>query len=133
MTIRQPRILCLASDEDSSLMLTILFSQAGYKVVAVGTVREALELARSERFDLYFVDDYYPDGTGYDFARHVHGRGETTPLIFQSANGYPHDIAKGYKVGASAYLIKPVDLDVLLGKVRELTQTAQPCATLPGQ
>ena len=47
-------------------------------------------------------------------------RFEIIPIILFSARTSPADIALGEKVGANAYITKPVDMDVLLEKVESL-------------
>ena len=56
------RILCIDNDEDTRLMISTLLELSGYTVRTSEDVAKGIRLARSERFDLYLLDYYFPDG-----------------------------------------------------------------------
>src|SRR6185436_19971436 len=47
---------------------------------------------------------------------------QTIPVVFLSARTSPQEIRRGLDAGAAAYLTKPVDLDKLLGRLRDVTR-----------
>ena len=114
------RILCVEDDEDSSGLMTTLFELINYRVVIASTSAEALRLCQSERFDLYLLDSRLPDGTGAHLCQHIRSFDRVTPILFLSADAYPETQAEAFRVGAQAYLTKPVDPDVLKEMVRWL-------------
>jgi DNA-binding response OmpR family regulator len=107
------RILCVEDDEDSSALMTASFELLNYRVVIASTSAEALRLSQNERFDLYLLDSQLPDGTGAQLCQHIRSFDRVTPILFLSADAYPETQAEAFRVGAQAYLTKPVDPDVL--------------------
>jgi CheY-like chemotaxis protein len=60
------RILCVDDHDDTRSMLTLLLGRQGYEAVSAASAGEALDLARSQRFDLYVLDAWLPDGSGLE-------------------------------------------------------------------
>ncbi|MEP6820577.1 MAG: response regulator, partial [bacterium] len=58
------RVLIIDDHEDTSEMLKILLNEENYEVTIAPTMREALQLATSQEFDLYVLDKHLPDGSG---------------------------------------------------------------------
>ncbi|MCI0421646.1 MAG: response regulator [Acidobacteria bacterium] len=113
MHYSRKRILCVEDDEDSSALMTTLFELFNYRVVIASTAAEALRLVESERFDLYLLDSWLPDGTGAHLCQQIRSIDPVTPILFLSADAYPEAQAEALRVGAQAYLTKPVDPHVL--------------------
>lgn len=95
----------------------------GYAVVEAGTGAEGLSLLTLETFSAVILDVNLPDMSGFDIVRHL--RGETAmrllPVIHVSAASIETgDLITGLDAGADAYLIHPVDPDVLLATLRTL-------------
>ena len=82
------RILCVEDDEDSSGLMTTLFELLNYQVVIASTSAEALRLSQSERFDLYLLDSWLPDGTGIQLCEQIRSLDPVTPILFLSADAY---------------------------------------------
>lgn len=97
-------------------MLTVLLGLSSYEAVAAGSVKEALRLAQSEQFDLYILDNRFPDGTGLALCQEIRLLHPDTPVIFYSGDAYGSDRSQGLGAGAQDYVIKP-DIDALLEKV----------------
>jgi DNA-binding response OmpR family regulator len=107
-------ILCVDDDEDTSAGLSILLELSGYAVKTAGSVAEALILAQSQRFDLFLFDYNFADGTGIELCERLRSFDSTTPIVFCSGEGREEERELAGKVGAQAYLVKPVDPGVLL-------------------
>lgn len=93
----------------------------GYHVTTAGSVTDALSLTKQGGFDLFILDGIYPDGFGVDLCKQIRRFDSHTPIIFLSGLGYADDIAKGMNAGAQAYLIKPVDMNILGQTIAGLT------------
>ncbi|HYP27687.1 MAG TPA: response regulator [Blastocatellia bacterium] len=101
------RILYVDDNEDSCEMITVLLEIGGYEVATAHTVDDGLSRAKLEQFDLYVMDNRFPDGTGVDLCRLIRASDEDTPIIFYSGAAYPYDIKEGLDAGAQCYLTKP--------------------------
>ncbi len=95
----------------------------GYAILEAGTGTEGLALIDSERIDALILDVNLPDMSGFDIVRKLRAEAATAllPVIHVSAASIQTgDIITGLDAGADAYLIHPVDPDVLLATLRTL-------------
>jgi CheY-like chemotaxis protein len=120
MNLGAKRILCVEDDEDTCILFKIMLSDL--QVITANTLAEALTLARHERFDLYLLDSFLPDGTGINLCQLIRQFDQKTPLLFCSADAYPSSQEKALQAGAQVYLIKPVEPSILRAVVLLLLQ-----------
>ncbi|MHC4742875.1 MAG: response regulator, partial [Planctomycetota bacterium] len=74
---------------------------------------EAVEAARSERFDLIFMDMQMPRMNGYEAAHMLRKHGLSTPIIAMTASVTQKDKEKCLQAGCDDYLSKPIGQDEL--------------------
>jgi DNA-binding response OmpR family regulator len=106
MQIPLRRVLCVDDNEDTCFMLTALLGRS-YEAASAGNAHDALELARSEHFDLYVIDTMLGDSSGLDLCRRIRELDAQTPIIFYSGAVYEEDKEEGLRAGAQAYVAKP--------------------------
>lgn len=114
MQHRKARILCVDNHEDTCFLLATLFGRLGHEVMVAGGVGEALRLAGETHFDLYIIDKYYRDGSGYDLCRRLVEAGSKSPVIFFSGDARESARAEALRAGAVLYVVKPSSLKELL-------------------
>ena len=110
MTHPRRRVLCAEPHEDTCSLITELLARQGHEVVPAKSVRECLELAGGQPFDLYMLDDDYIDGTCIELCKRLRELTPETPILFFSARAFERDRDRAFKAGASAYLTKPDDI-----------------------
>lgn len=103
--------------EDSASMrrlLSDLLLERGYSVTAVESGEEAMKAHRKEQFDVMVVDWTLPGISGLNFCRWVRdqGGGDVVILVVTGRNR-PEDLVQVLEAGASDYLAKPIDPDML--------------------
>ena len=113
------RILCIDDHDDTSEMLKLLLVQEDYEVVTAASVQAALELAKSQEFDLYVLDRRLPDGSGHELCAKLNEATPGVPCIFYSGDSYEIHRMEALAAGADAYVAKP-DIDGLIEAVRQL-------------
>ncbi|WP_053136754.1 response regulator [Pseudomonas sp. MIACH] len=94
-----------------------------YLVLEAGTGQEGLDLIASKKIDGLILDVNLPDMSGFDIVRVLRANPVTAllPVVHVSAASIETgDIITGLDAGADAYLIHPVDPDVLLATLRTL-------------
>ncbi|WP_159886543.1 sensor histidine kinase [Paenibacillus puerhi] len=82
---------------------------------------EALSLTLRHDFALILLDVNMPEMDGFELAELLrsHEATQRIPIIFVTAiNTEDKSVFKGYESGAVDYLFKPVDVDILLSKVK---------------
>ncbi len=117
-----PRVLYVDDDADSREMLRALLRSVRMDVTAVGTATRALSLAQASGFELYLLDAWLPDFSGFELCRRVRTFDTYTPILFYSGAAFPEDKNRGMEAGACGYVVKP-DID---GLVRSIKQFALP-------
>ena len=117
------QILCVEDDEDTCELMTYILSQEDFDVSSADTVEKAFQLAKTEKFALYILDDWLPDGNGTDLCRKIKEFDKTAPVIFYSGAARAADIEAAMEAGADEYLVKPNGWDKLLETVHRLVES----------
>jgi DNA-binding NtrC family response regulator len=92
----------------------------GYAVTRCGTGEEAVELAAAHKFDVAVCDVNLPGIDGMDVMERLAAVSPETFVLLVTAYATVETAVQAFQRGASDYLIKPVLLDDLSGKVQRL-------------
>ena len=117
------RLLVVDDNAATRYAIRRVLERHGYAVLEAGTGTEGLGLIASENIDALILDVNLPDMSGFDIVRQLRtdDRTRLLPVIHVSAASIQTgDIITGLDAGADAYLIHPVDPDVLLATLRTL-------------
>ncbi|MDG9885704.1 hybrid sensor histidine kinase/response regulator [Pseudomonas putida CSV86] len=120
---RNLRLLIVDDNSATRYALRRRLDRQGYTVLEAGTGGEGLALIEKERLDALILDVNLPDMSGFDIVRNLRADPRTAllPVIHVSAASIQTgDIITGLDAGADAYLIHPIDPDVLLATLRTL-------------
>jgi len=120
---RDSRLLIVDDNAPTRYAMRRVLERHGYQVLEAGTGSEGLELVANAAPDALILDVNLPDMSGFDIARQLRADANTAllPLIHVSAASIEtNDIITGLDAGGDAYLIHPVDPDVLLATLRTL-------------
>lgn len=80
----------------------------------------ALELLRSNAYDIAVLDRDIPGPSGDEIARHIVASGSGMPIIMLTAADRLDDKTSGFELGADDYLTKPFELQELVLRLRAL-------------
>lgn len=114
------RALVVDDKEENLEYLTALFRGHGYDVAAAKHGAEALALARQHPPDLVISDLLMPVMDGYTLLRHwkLDERLARIPFVVYTATyTEPEDEALARKLGADAFILKPVEPDELMARI----------------
>jgi diguanylate cyclase (GGDEF)-like protein len=112
--------ILIADDEATSrLIAKVALEDLGHECRTVNDGVTAWEAFRSERPDVVISDWVMPGLTGLELCRRVRtdANGPYTYYILVTGQNTGHQIIEGMKAGADDYLIKPLDLDDLQGRL----------------
>jgi signal transduction histidine kinase/ActR/RegA family two-component response regulator len=119
-------ILVVDDSADGRGLTSLLLSEAGARVRAVATVREALEVFDEGPPDALVTDIGLPDEDGYALVRYIRQRdavhGGSVPAVALTGYARPEDRARSLAAGFQAYLSKPVEPKELIATVGVITQ-----------
>jgi two-component system response regulator PilR (NtrC family) len=113
-----PHVLVVDDEPDIRELLELTLVKMGLGVASVGTLAEAKERLKSERYDLCLTDMRLPDGEGLDLVRHIAAQAADLPVAVITAHGSTENAVAALKAGAFDYVSKPVGLEELRSLVR---------------
>ena len=117
---KRKRVLVVEDTEAVQLMIRRWISLEGYEVDLVSTGQEALERIEVLAPDLILLDVMMPGINGYAVCRKLrqNERTKNTPIIIVTALPAARDSDEGRLSGANEVMVKPLDGDELVKKVR---------------
>ena len=118
-----PRVLYIEDHEDTRELVTLVLEQKSYEVVTGSTIESGVILAGSQKFDLYLLDSWLPDGSGLELCKRIRKFDAATPIVFYSAAAYEADREQALNSGAQAYLVKPSHPSELCSLVTSLIES----------
>ena len=111
--------------EDEPVMAELLRSaltEEGYFVTVASDGVSALELGKTNAFDVIVLDLMLPRMDGMTVARRLRQGHVQTPVLVLTARDTEADVVAALDGGADDYLTKPFSLDVLLARIRAVSR-----------
>ncbi len=129
----RPRIIIVDDDRDTREMLTMALDLEGF---AVGQAANGLRLISAmhvDRPDVILLDVMMSWIDGFELCRAIKKNPTFAdiPVIFISARKSAEDERTGLQAGAVAYFSKPIDMDGLVARIRELLGARADAASAP--
>jgi DNA-binding NtrC family response regulator len=107
--------LLIVDDEANTLAtLSRAFRLAGHEATVCDRAAKAVELAKSEHFDMIFSDVVMPGRDGLSLLEDLRTQGVTTPVVMMSGQAHIEMAVRATKLGAMDFLEKPISTDKLL-------------------
>lgn len=116
-------ILIVDDEEIIRESISFILSKEGYRVVEAANGRIALDRIRDDSFDLVLTDLEMPEMKGIELLDNVVKFSPETLVVIITAYGSIDTAIAALRRGAVDYILKPVEFDELLVKVRRLLQT----------
>src|SRR5208282_3829135 len=114
-TVAQKAHLLIVDDEANTLAsLSRAFRLEGHEAALCDNANKALDLARSQPFDLILSDVVMPGKDGLTLLEELKALGVTTPVVMMSGQANIEMAVKATRLGALDFLEKPITTDKLL-------------------
>ena len=113
-------ILIVDDEEIIRESLSFILTKEGYQVQEASDGRMALELVKKDSFDLILTDLEMPEMKGIELLEQVSVLSPETPVVIVTASGSIDSAIAALRKGAVDYILKPVEFDELLVKMRRL-------------
>ena len=120
-----PRTLVVDDNATNRKVLTLILEGAGVQTVYAENGQQALELWRTEKFDVILMDIQMPVMDGFTATREIRGAEaregrRRTPIIMVSANAMPEHLEASFQAGADDHVAKPVTAASLFAALERL-------------
>jgi two-component system, OmpR family, response regulator RegX3 len=114
-----PRVLLVDDEPDIVEPLTYALEHDGFQVASVAEGQAALDLARSNTFDVVILDVMLPGMSGIDVCRTLRNESDV-PIVMLTARDAEVDRVLGLELGADDYVTKPFSTAELTSRVRAI-------------
>ena len=111
---QKARLLIIDDDANTLASLARAFRLAGHETVVCDNASRALELIRTQSFDLIFSDVVMPGKDGLAFLEDYRALGLSTPVVMVSGQAHIEMAVRATRLGAIDFLEKPLSTDKLL-------------------
>jgi len=117
-------ILVLEDDVKLNQVVCTYLNDSGFQAKGCLHANDAYNEMYNNLYDLIVSDIMMPDIDGFEFAETVRRVNKTIPILFMSARDDLPAKQKGFQLGIDDYMVKPLDLDELVLRVRALLRRA---------
>jgi DNA-binding response OmpR family regulator len=119
---RRVKVVIVDDDRDTREMLTLALELEGFEVASAANGLRLISSLHVDRPDIILLDVMMSWIDGFELCRSIKKNEEfrDIPVIFISARKTGEDVQRGLAAGASDYYTKPVDIERLTARIREI-------------
>lgn len=122
MTAVTNRVLLVEDEADTAASMRAILEQAGYDVVWARDGGQAHSSFRMYTPDFVVLDLILPGESGFEICERMKQVNEQVPILVVTAIELADSRKLAERVGANGYLVKPVDPDILLRCIEEISE-----------
>jgi DNA-binding response OmpR family regulator len=116
---QEMRVLLVEDEPKVAAVISDILKFNGFTADSVGTLEDASESVAVVTYDAILLDRKLPDGDGLHWLRHRRRSGWPIPaLILTAEMDSVDDRIEGLNAGADDYILKPVNMDELIARLR---------------
>ena len=119
------RVLYIDDQVAELKLLESILKKAGHEVVLAKDGHDGIEKMRRQAFDLIITDASMPGGvSGYDVTRTIRKQfgPDKLPIILVTGRSERRDVERAIESGVNDYLLKPVEPQLLIAKVKSMVE-----------
>lgn len=117
-------ILVVEDDTNLNKIVCTYLNNSGFTAKGCLSAMEAYDEMYNNLYELIISDIMMPEINGFEFAETIRGLNKIIPILFMSAKDDLPSKQKGFQLGIDDYMVKPIELDELLLRVRALLRRA---------
>jgi len=118
-------ILVVEDDASTRKLMEAVLLQNGYTPVLASDGLEALAVMDRKHVDLVVLDIMMPRMDGYEFTKTLRAGDCNLPVLMVSAKEGFEDKHTGFLVGTDDYMVKPVNNDELIWRIKALLRRSR--------
>jgi DNA-binding NtrC family response regulator len=117
------RVLLVDDEEEFVSALSERLMLRGIEVDSALNGEEALASLKEKEFEVVILDVMMPGLGGLEVLRQIKSTHPNTQVILLTGHGSTREGIEGMRLGAFDYLIKPVDIEEMLEKMKAAANT----------
>lgn len=117
-------ILVVEDDARLNQLVCTYLNDSGFCAKGCLKASQAYDLMYNNLYDMIISDIMMPEIDGFAFAETLRKVNKHIPILFMSAKDDLQSKQRGFRLGIDDYMVKPVELDELLLRVRALLRRA---------
>lgn len=117
-------ILVVEDDTNLNKVVCSYLNNSGFEARGCLNAEDAYEEMYNNLYELIISDIMMPGVDGFEFAESLRRVNKNIPILFMSAKDDLYSKQKGFWLGIDDYMVKPIELDELLLRVRALLRRA---------
>ena len=117
-------ILVLEDDAKLNQTVCTYLNDSGFSAKGCLSANAAYDELYNHLYDVIVSDIMMPEVDGFEFAETVRRVNKTIPILFMSTKDDLPSKQKGFLLGIDDYMVKPIELDELLLRIRALLRRA---------
>lgn len=118
------KVLVVEDDKNLRRLITTYLKRNGYETYEATTGVEALEIMDINYVDLIISDIMMKEMDGYELTKSLRDANYTIPILLVTAKSTIADKKEGFLLGADDYMVKPINMEELLLRVKVLLKRA---------
>lgn len=118
-------ILIVEDDFNTRKLIEATLLDEKYIPLLAANGQEAMVIIDHQHVDLMITDLMMPELDGYNLTEQLREAGYDFPILMMTAKGAIRDKRKGFLVGTDDYMVKPVDEEELILRVKALLRRAK--------
>lgn len=118
------QILVVEDDPKLNQIVCTYLNDSGFYAKGCINASDAYDEMYNSLYQLIISDIMMPGTDGFQFAETVRSVNKQIPILFMSAKDDLSSKQKGFRLGIDDYMVKPIELDELLLRVRALLRRA---------
>jgi CheY-like chemotaxis protein len=122
METKSLNILMIDDNEQITKMLSTFLELKKHKCTVVDEGREGLKIIKENKHDVILLDLAMPEFDGFDVISDLEKNNllkNHKIIVFTASTITQDELDQLVKRGVSSYILKPIDIDVLLSKIIE--------------
>ncbi len=119
------KILVVEDDKNLRKLIVTCLEKANYTVFESINGEQALNLIDKEYIDLIVTDIMMPEMNGYELIKELRDAKYEVPILIITAKDDIEDKRQGFNLGADDYMVKPINIDELILRVKSLLKRAK--------
>lgn len=114
------RLLLVEDDQSLGHILQEYLSMNGFETDWATDGREGLTKVKENAYDLCILDIMMPEKDGFTLAKEIKELEDNIPFVFLTAKSLKVDKLKGFDLGADDYIVKPVDEEIFIERIKAI-------------